>query len=446
MPTVFANGRSIIHKGDGNTNIAGPPDVCKTPTPGGPVPIPYPNIAKSGDLADGSKKTEIEGNPIALKGSNLSTSTGNEPGTAGGGIMSSKTKGKMGWAMGSIDVKIEGQGVVRFMDPTLHNGNSYNDAFIQKGGTGLAYGDDFEGKCPICGEDPEKHRLIEYPNSVEAAKKLIKALQDAYNDKKPVLKANEVKNLADTTQKGCMIGVMVCKCNKIHAAMSGKTVQGFVDVVDELGYEYCGKRETKKDNNGKTIETRKIDTSEKGKVGKDEMFAANKHFEAKRYGKGGKDMPFDPTSGKKYNVELEKINKEFNEAKEDFNKNWKIVEKKAKDKIPDYNPMAKCSAFKLIARNKGHAPVSMTEMFFNLPEKTEREKKFDLMVKRHKFDGNQKLSDYSEEYQKELLSSKGAKRLEIPVKSTSEESCLTCQAMLPFALCNIEEQQCPGGK
>jgi hypothetical protein len=24
------------------------PDVCKTPTPGGPVPIPYPNIASQG--------------------------------------------------------------------------------------------------------------------------------------------------------------------------------------------------------------------------------------------------------------------------------------------------------------------------------------------------------------------------------------------------------------
>jgi len=39
VATVFANGRSIVHKGDGPTNTSAPPDVCKTPTPGGPVPI-----------------------------------------------------------------------------------------------------------------------------------------------------------------------------------------------------------------------------------------------------------------------------------------------------------------------------------------------------------------------------------------------------------------------
>ncbi len=51
MATVFANSRSIVHKGDGQVNVAAPPDVCKTPSPAGPVPIPYVNVAKTSDLA-----------------------------------------------------------------------------------------------------------------------------------------------------------------------------------------------------------------------------------------------------------------------------------------------------------------------------------------------------------------------------------------------------------
>jgi hypothetical protein len=124
--TVYANGRSILHKGDGRIQTSGTPDVCKTPSPGGPVPIPYPNIAKDSDLADGTGSVTIEGNPVALQSSNLSTSTGDEAGTAGGGIISSKTKGKCTWVAASATVMFEGKGVVRFMDTCLHNGNTSN--------------------------------------------------------------------------------------------------------------------------------------------------------------------------------------------------------------------------------------------------------------------------------------------------------------------------------
>ena len=66
--------------------------------PLGPVPIPYVNVAETSDLAKGTKKVKIEGKPAGNAGSNLSTSTGDEAGSAGGGILSSKTKGKMTWA------------------------------------------------------------------------------------------------------------------------------------------------------------------------------------------------------------------------------------------------------------------------------------------------------------------------------------------------------------
>lgn len=48
MPsTVFVNCRGVVHQGSGGMNTVFP-DVCKTPSPGGPVPIPYPNIGNDG--------------------------------------------------------------------------------------------------------------------------------------------------------------------------------------------------------------------------------------------------------------------------------------------------------------------------------------------------------------------------------------------------------------
>ena len=45
--SVGVNNMSVVSKDSGGTTIAFP-DVCKTPSPAGPIPIPYPNIAKSG--------------------------------------------------------------------------------------------------------------------------------------------------------------------------------------------------------------------------------------------------------------------------------------------------------------------------------------------------------------------------------------------------------------
>ena len=70
---------TVVHKtsmGTARTQL----DVCKTPTPGGPVPIPYPNIALSVHTAKGSKTVKCDGNSIMLKGSCFSVSTGDEAG------------------------------------------------------------------------------------------------------------------------------------------------------------------------------------------------------------------------------------------------------------------------------------------------------------------------------------------------------------------------------
>ena len=59
--TVGVNNLSVVHKGSSGITIAFP-DCCYTPgPPGGPTPIPYPNIAESGDTDKGTKATKPAG-------------------------------------------------------------------------------------------------------------------------------------------------------------------------------------------------------------------------------------------------------------------------------------------------------------------------------------------------------------------------------------------------
>ena len=122
--TVVVNYMTASHKGSGGTSPSFP-DVCKTPTPAGPVPIPYPNIAMSSDLSDGSKKVKFDGQSVVLKSSKISRSSGDEAGTAGG-VASSVNMGKAQFVNYSFDVKVEGANVCRLSDPTTQNGSSVN--------------------------------------------------------------------------------------------------------------------------------------------------------------------------------------------------------------------------------------------------------------------------------------------------------------------------------
>jgi hypothetical protein len=126
MPaTVNANMMSLVHAS--STGISSMfPDLCKTPTPAGPIPIPYPNIAQSSDTADGSSTVKVDGNPIMLKGSNFKMSAGDEAGAAQG-VVSNKIKGKAEPLLYSFDVKVDGANVMRLTDMMLQNvGNPPN--------------------------------------------------------------------------------------------------------------------------------------------------------------------------------------------------------------------------------------------------------------------------------------------------------------------------------
>lgn len=89
--TVFANGRGIDHKGSGGMSPVFP-DVCKTPTPGGPVPIPYPNIGQATNTSKGPKKVKVDGQMPMAKGAKYSMTSGDEAGSAGGGFSAAKLK------------------------------------------------------------------------------------------------------------------------------------------------------------------------------------------------------------------------------------------------------------------------------------------------------------------------------------------------------------------
>jgi hypothetical protein len=141
---------SVVHADSGGITSAFP-DVCKTPSPGGPIPIPYPNIAKSSDTAQGSSTLTCDGNPICLKDSNFAVSTGDEGGTAGGGVVSNKIKGKAEFVNFSFDVMVEGKNVARALDPMLHNDKN-TPPFPVVQGPVVATGGGKE-VCYLCGEE-----------------------------------------------------------------------------------------------------------------------------------------------------------------------------------------------------------------------------------------------------------------------------------------------------
>ena len=116
---VTANMRGIAHGGSNGMSIV-LPDVCKTPSPAGPIPIPYPNIGKSSDASNGPKDVKVEGKMPMVKGAKYSMSAGDEAGSAGG-VMSSSIKGECEFMLYSFDVKMEGKNVCRLGDPLFHN-------------------------------------------------------------------------------------------------------------------------------------------------------------------------------------------------------------------------------------------------------------------------------------------------------------------------------------
>ncbi|MBP7148227.1 MAG: DUF4150 domain-containing protein [Acidobacteria bacterium] len=128
---VYANGMEVACKAADGKSVCAFPDVCFTPpqTPATPpgVPIPYPNTGFARDTTEGSKNVKISGKEVMQKNkSYFKKSTGDEAGSAPKkGILTSQNTGKVYFNAWSMDVKVEGQNVVRNLDLTTHNHASF---------------------------------------------------------------------------------------------------------------------------------------------------------------------------------------------------------------------------------------------------------------------------------------------------------------------------------
>ena len=105
----------------------GMPDVCNTPTPVGPVPIPYPDMGMCnqarGDTV--SMVVKICCKEALTKKSVIAQSTGDEAGSVGG-VVSGMIKGPVKFMTFSSKVSFEGQPAVYLGCTTAHNGNNAN--------------------------------------------------------------------------------------------------------------------------------------------------------------------------------------------------------------------------------------------------------------------------------------------------------------------------------
>jgi hypothetical protein len=122
MPvTININNLTLCHKGSNGVSTATIPDVCKTPSRGGPVPVPYPNVAFSADLMKGTTTVKADGGMMCANyGSEFFKSTGDEPGVVGG-VLSSTFIKEATWITFSFDVKLQGKAACRLTDKMFHN-------------------------------------------------------------------------------------------------------------------------------------------------------------------------------------------------------------------------------------------------------------------------------------------------------------------------------------
>jgi len=121
--SVFAEGNGLFHKGSNGRGVA-TGDVCLTPAPAGPVPVPYVNTLVAADLARGSKSVKVDGHETALGATSyIATSSGNEAGS-GGNVVTHRTRGRGYFKTWSFTFRIEGQGVCRHGDMLGQNSMS----------------------------------------------------------------------------------------------------------------------------------------------------------------------------------------------------------------------------------------------------------------------------------------------------------------------------------
>ncbi len=110
----------------GGVNVAFP-DVCNTPTPAGPVPIPYPNVSMGMTANPGTASTKVflSCMPAHTMKTQGTISNGDNAGVALG-VASGMVMGPHKHLLGSFGVFYEGMPVTKMTSMTGQNGMSLN--------------------------------------------------------------------------------------------------------------------------------------------------------------------------------------------------------------------------------------------------------------------------------------------------------------------------------
>ena len=221
---VYANGREVSCKAAAGKAAAAFPDTCFTPpqTPATPpgVPIPYPNTGMASDTTDGSKTVQISGQEVMLKDQScFKKSSGDEAGSAPKkGVITSKNMGKVYFSAWSMDVKFEGQNVVRHLDLTTHNhasmpGNTPTWPYVDSAASGSSskcstqQGEE-EDKCKKIRDDIQSDPKVSKRSKNKATREAMCKDKDCRAARKCMLQPYDPKD----KQAGC--------CKKPKPAMS----------------------------------------------------------------------------------------------------------------------------------------------------------------------------------------------------------------------------------
>ncbi len=101
------------------------PDTCNTPSPSGPVPIPYPNFAMLNKAKKTSTKVKFVSKAVVTLKSEIPRTMGDEAGT-NKGVISGSNMDKAKFKKGSSKVKVQGQPCIMQTASSGQNGVNAN--------------------------------------------------------------------------------------------------------------------------------------------------------------------------------------------------------------------------------------------------------------------------------------------------------------------------------
>lgn len=119
---MFANAQK------GGTDMAFP-DVCLTPTPGGPVPVPYPNIASGSMAVPNVLNILFDATPAHNLGTTVPMTNGDNAGV-NSGVASGTVMGPSRHLTGAFSVLIKGMPATRMTSMSLQNSTNAPGARI----------------------------------------------------------------------------------------------------------------------------------------------------------------------------------------------------------------------------------------------------------------------------------------------------------------------------